>query len=302
MTDAPQFSTDLKVAKHRLKHEQRSLTIKRFLANKLAVCGLGLTVVICLIALLGPLISPHEPLDINPIDRLKPPSLEHWMGTDNFGRDIYVRVMYGTRASLLIGFSVAMLSSVIGVAIGLYSAYFKPLDHLLMRITDGLMAFPAILLAISVIAVFGPTTQNVILTLVVVYTPLIARVVRSNALVVKEQPYIEALHALGASRTRIIWRHIFPNTVSSLIVQASFVFAVSIITEAMLSFLGVGIPAPHPSLGNILYDGKNVITSAWWMTVFPGAMIIGIVLGQNILGDGLRDFLDPHTNKAVSKR
>ncbi|SFD79869.1 ABC transporter permease [Roseivivax sediminis] len=302
MTDTSRPDHDLRAAKTRLKNEQRALTLRRFMANRLAVCGLGLTVVICLLAFLGPLLTPHGPLDINPIDRLQPPSAEHWMGTDNFGRDIYVRVLHGTRASLLIGFSVALLSSLIGVAIGLYSAYFKLLDHVLMRITDGLMAFPAILLAISVIAVFGPTTRNVILTLVVVYTPLIARVVRSNALVVKEQPYIESLRALGSSRTRIIWRHIFPNTVSSLIVQASFVFAVAIITEAMLSFLGVGIPAPHPSLGNILYDGKNVITSAWWMTVFPGAMIIGVVLGQNILGDGLRDFLDPHTNKAVSKR
>jgi len=301
MTDTPDTAQTLQAVKAQLKREQRALTFKRFTANGLAMAGLSLTLTICLLAFLGPLLTSYGPLDINPINRLKPPSSENWMGTDNFGRDIYVRVLHGTRASLMIGFSVALISSFIGVVIGLYAAYFKFLDHVLMRITDGLMAFPAILLAISVIAVFGPTIQNVILTLVFVYTPLIARVVRSNALVVKEQPYIESLRALGAGRVRIIWRHIFPNTISSLIVQASFVFAVAIITEAMLSFLGVGIPAPYPSLGNILYDGKNVITTAWWMTLFPGAMIIGLVLGQNILGDGLRDFLDPHTNKAVSK-
>tara|TARA_R110000796_G_scaffold11570_1_gene39175 strand:+ start:9428 stop:10321 length:894 start_codon:yes stop_codon:yes gene_type:complete len=293
---------DLNELQLRLKREQRSLNIRRFLSNKLALTGFIITVAVIFAAFAGPFSTAHGPLDINPINRLQGPSWEHWMGTDNFGRDIFSRVLHGTQASLYIGFSVAFLSSILGATIGLYAAHFKLLDHILMRINDGLMAFPAILLAISVIAVFGPSAQNVILTLVVVYTPLIARVVRSAALVVKEQPYIEALRSVGAGKTRIIWQHVFPNTLSALIVQASFVFAVAIITEAMLSFLGVGIPAPNPSLGNILYDGKNVITRAWWMTIFPGMMLVALVLGQNLFGDGLRDYLDPHTNKAAAKK
>lgn len=288
--------------RRRLLREQRQMNLRRFMSNKLALNGAVVTAMVTIIAFVGPILVPYGPLDINPINRLQPPSLEHWMGTDNFGRDIFSRVLYGTQASLYIGFSVAFLSGLLGTIMGLYAAYYKVLDHVLMRINDGLMAFPAILLAIAVIAVFGPSAKNVILTLAVVYTPLIARVVRSSALVIREQAYIEALHSLGASKTRIIWGHVFPNTLSTLIVQTSFVFAIAIITEAMLSFLGVGIPAPNPSLGNILYDGKNVITTAWWMTVFPGMMIVSLVLGQNLFGDGLRDFLDPHTSKVVSKK
>src|SRR5699024_3438965 len=162
------------------------------------------------------------------------------------------------------------------------SAYYRPLDHILMRIIDGLMAFPSILLAIAIMAVMGPNTKNVVIALTVVYAPLIARVVRSSALTIKEQTYVEALRSIGARSTRIIWGHIAPNTISPLIVQATFIFAISIINEAMLSFLGAGVPAPEPSLGNILYDGKNVITKAWWMTVFPGGAIILITLGLNI--------------------
>lgn len=183
------------------------------------------------------------------------------------------------------------------MVIGLYSAYNRYLDHVLMRICDGLMAFPAILLAIAIMAALGPKTVNVIAALSFVMIPTVARVIRSAALVVKEQTYIEALKSQGASGIRIIWVHIAPNTISQLIIQLTYVFAISIIIEASLSFLGVGIPAPDPSWGNIIYEGKAVIYNAWWMTVFPGMFIILAVLALNLFGDGLRDLLDPHSKK-----
>ncbi|GAE27577.1 dipeptide transport system permease protein DppC [Halalkalibacter wakoensis JCM 9140] len=198
---------------------------------------------------------------------------------------------------MLVGFTVTLLSGVIGTIVGLYASYYRFLDHILMRICDGLMSFPSVLLAIALVAAMGPRMENVIIALSIVFFPLIARVVRSSAIVVREQTYIEALKSMGASSWRIIWLHIAPNTTSPLIIQATFIFAISLVIEAMLSFLGAGIPAPHPSLGNILYDGKNVITTAWWMTVFPGGAIIMIVLALNLFGDGLRDFLDPHSNR-----
>ncbi|WP_323657415.1 ABC transporter permease [Lysinibacillus xylanilyticus] len=202
--------------------------------------------------------------------------------------------MYGARVSLVIGFSVALLTSIFGTIVGLYAAYFKKLDSLLMRTADGLMAFPAILLAIAIMASLGANLVNVIIALTIVFTPLVARTIRSSALIVKEQTYIEALRAQGANSTRIIWSNIFPNVISPLIVQATFIFADAIIVEAALSFLGAGIPAPEPSWGNLLYDGKTVIFNAWWMTVFPGIAIMLTVLGLNLFGDGLRDLLDPH--------
>lgn len=289
---------DTKKIEHELKKEQRNLTKRRFFGNKLAVTGTLIIFFAVLVSIFAPFIAVHDPYEVNPLNRLMPPSAEHFFGTDNFGRDLFSRVVYGTQVSMIVGFSVAVISSLIGTAIGLYASYYRFLDHLFMRISDGLMAFPAILLAISIMAAMGPSTKNVIIALSIVFIPLIARIVRSAGLVVKEQTYIEALRSLGASSTRIVWRHMLPNVLSPLIVQASFVFAISIITEAMLSFLGAGVPAPDPSIGNILYDGKNVIMTAWWMTLFPGGAIILIVLGLNLFGDGLRDLLDPHTNQA----
>ena len=182
------------------------------------------------------------------------------------------------------------------MTIGLYAAWYPVLDHILMRICDGLSAIPSTLLAIALMAVLGSSTFNVILALSIVYIPRMARISRSAALVVKEQTYIEALRSQGASPARIIWRHIAPNILSPVVVQASYNFANSIITEAALSFLGVGVPAPQPSWGNILSEGREVITKAWWMVVYPGLATAVAVMGTNIFGDGLRDILDPHTN------
>lgn len=281
----------------KLRNEQRKLIWKRFLSNRLAMTGFIIIVITTLLGILAPIISSYTPLEMSPVDRLKSPSADHLMGTDNFGRDLFSRTLYGIRASLFVGFMVTLFSNILGTIIGLYAAYYKPLDHLFMRICDGLMAFPAILLAIAIVASLGPKASNVVIALTIVFTPTIARIIRSSALVVREQTYIEAMKSMGASSFRIIWLHIFPNIVSPLIVQSTFVFALTIIVEAALSFLGAGVPAPAPSLGNILYDGKSVLQTAWWVSVFPGAAVILIVLGLNLFGDGLRDVLDPYDNK-----
>lgn len=277
--------------------EQRKRLRRRFLRSRQAVIGFVIIAMATLCAVLAPVITTYTPLEMNPADRLQPPSADHLIGTDHLGRDLFSRMVFGIQVSMLMGFLVSIITSILGVMIGLYTAYYEKLDHWLMRILDGLMAFPAILLAIAIVAILGPKTYNVVLALTIVMTPYIARVVRSAALVVKEQTYIEAMKAMGASSTRIIWRHMFPNVTSHLIIQTTLVFAVSIITEAALSFLGAGVPAPAPSLGNILYDGKNVIQIAWWVTLYPGIAVVLLVLGLNLFGDGLRDVLDPQSNK-----
>lgn len=277
-----------------LKAEQRALRFRRVKSNYGLIIGATIIVLFIIIALIGPYFTSFGPYDMKVVDRLQAPSSEHLLGTDEFGRDVLTRVMYGARVSISVGLTVALLSSILGLVIGAYAAFYKTLDHILMRICDGLIAIPGILLAIALMAALGASATNVIIALTIVFTPNIARIVRSSALVIREQTYIEAMHAQGASHTRIIWRHIVPNTLSPLLVQATFVFAEAIISEAALSFLGAGIPAPEPSWGNILQAGKLVIYKAWWMVVFPGIAVVLSVLSLNLLGDGLRDYLDPH--------
>lgn len=295
---AIESNIELSSVKQNLKKQQRQLFIRRLLSNKLMVTGGIIIIFLTFVTVFGPLLVSYDPYEMEVTSRLQAPGGEHLLGTDNFGRDLMTRIAYGARVSMGVGFSVAILSSMLGLIVGLYASYYRTLDHILMRISDGLMAIPGILLAIALMAALGPRTENVIIALSIVFTPYIARVVRSAALVVREETYIEAMHAQGASTWRIIWRHIMPNTISPLVVQATFVFADSIITEAALSFLGAGVPAPDPSWGNILYDGKLVIFNAWWMTVFPGIMIVLSVLGLNLLGDGLRDLIDPHVSRS----
>ncbi|MFD1038964.1 ABC transporter permease [Virgibacillus byunsanensis] len=284
----------LSEVKYNFKKQQRKLFINRLVSNKLMVTGGTILIFLTIMALLGPLIVSYNPYEMVVSDRLQGPNAEHLLGTDNFGRDLLSRIAYGAQTTLGVGLAVATLSSIFGMIIGLYASYYRFLDHILMRISDGLMSIPAILLAIALMAALGPMTINVIIALSIVYTPYVARVIRSSALVVREQTYIEAMEAQGASSWRIIWRHIMPNTISPLVIQATFIFAEAIIVEAALSFLGAGVPAPDPSWGNILYDGKIVIFNAWWMTVFPGITIALSVLGLNLLGDGFRDLIDPH--------
>lgn len=294
-------NVELSQIKHTLKKEQRRLFYRRFLANKMMLTGSLVIILITVLAIIGPYLVSYDPYEMEPANRLQPPGQEHILGTDNFGRDLLTRIIYGAQVSIGVGFSVTIVASVIGMMIGLYASYYRVLDQILMRVCDGLMAIPGILLAIALVAALGPRKENVIIALGIVFIPYVARIVRSAALVVREETYIEAMKAQGASTARIIWLHIAPNTLSPLVVQATFVFADAIITEAALSFLGAGVPTPDPSWGNILYDGKMVIFKAWWMTVFPGILIILTVMGLNFWGDGVRDMVDPHSNHTFKR-
>lgn len=284
------------------KKEQRTVTLRKLKTNISLLTGGLIFIVLAFLAIFGPIIIQIDPYEMNVANRLAAPSSAHWFGTDEFGRDLFTRILYGARVSLFVGVTVAVLSSVFGLIIGLYASYYSVLDHILMRISDGLIAIPGILLAIALMAALEPSAGNVIIALVIVFTPHIARVVRSSALAVKEQTYIEAMHAQGASNTRIIALHILPNVLSPLLVQGTFVFADAIISEAALSFLGAGVPPPGPSWGNILQAGKLVIYNAWWVVAVPGIFIVLAVLSLNLLGDGLRDFLDPRTKNIPVKR
>ncbi|KUK72266.1 MAG: Binding-protein-dependent transport systems inner membrane component [Clostridiales bacterium 38_11] len=280
--------------RNRLLNQQRKLQRRKILSNRSLLIGALILLAMVLIAVLAPFIAPYSPSDMNVPNRLMPPSAQHLLGTDEFGRDLLTRVMYGARVSMFVGLAVSILSSVFGLIIGLYASYFKTLDHILMRISDGLIAIPGILLAIALMAALGGSIWNVVIALTVVFTPSIARVVRSSAVVIREQAYIEAVYMQGAGHFRILWGNIAPNVLSPLLIQATFIFASAILSEAALSFLGAGIPAPEPSWGNILQASKLVINKAWWVAVFPGVMLILSVLSLNLLGDGLRDYFDPH--------
>ena len=284
--------SDLAPIRRELQREERALIMRRFSHNRLAIYGLVIVATVILMSLLASVIAPEGPYVMVVSQRLMKPCAEHLFGTDTFGRDLLARVVYGARISMQIGASVAILSLVAGMLIGLYASYYSFLDSLLMRLCDGISSIPAILLAIAFMAVLGPSPKNVVFSLSMVYIPSVARIARSKALEVKELTFIESMRCLGASPTRIICRHIAPNVLSPVIVQASFVFAKAIVTEAALSFLGVGVPVPTPSWGNILMEGKTVIFKAWWMVVFPGGITALSVLGLNMLGDGLRDALD----------
>ena len=287
---------DLSLQKKKLAQEQFEIRLKKFTHNRASVFGLAVVTLVIVLAVFAPLIALHDPLAMNTADRLKGISAEHWFGTDNMGRDVFARVLYGARISLTVGFTVGLVSGFLGLVIGLYASTNKLADNILMRVCDGLKAIPSTLLAITMMAVLGADIKNVIISLIVVNIPNMARLARSQALVVKEQTYIEAMRCLGSSQKRILWAHIVPNILSPMIVQMTFVFASAIITEAALSVLGAGVPAPAPSWGNILKEGKDVIYTAWWMILFPGVFTALTVLGLNLLGDGVRDLMDPKSN------
>ncbi len=277
--------------------EQRQIRNERILSNPGLIVGLVVFSIIVLLAIFVPMISEVDPNAMEATNRLQPPSAEHFFGTDEFGRDLFIRVLYGARVSLMVGLSVAFFSCVIGTIIGIYASYFKILDHILMRICEGLIAIPGILLAIALTAALGASNKNLIIALTIVYTPSVARTVRASALVVKEQMYVESARVQGASDFRILWKLILPGVISPLTVQASYIFAQAIISEASMSFLGAGIPAPAASWGNILEASKSVLTKAPWTAVAPGLFVILCVLSLNLLGDGLRDYLDPRVGK-----
>lgn len=256
-----------------------------------AIGGSVLCVVV-IMALIAPLIA-GDPLRINPINRLKPPSAEFWFGTDFLGRDIYARTIYGARISLAVGFAVAFISTLIGLVIGMVAGYMRWVDAIVMRIMDGLMAIPGVLLAIALIALAGASLTNVIIAISIPEIPRVVRLVRSVVLQIRELPYVEAAVSVGSPTWKILTRHILPNTIAPLIVQATFVCASAVVVEAILSFLGAGTPPETPSWGNVMAEGRSYFQFASWIIFFPGLFLAITVLAVNMLGDGLRDSLDP---------
>lgn len=255
--------------------------------------GIAILVIIGLAAIFAPFITPFDPGKLAIADRLKPPSGVHFFGTDEFGRDIFTRVLFAGRISMTVGISVAVLSSFFGVIFGLLAGFFRRLDAPISRIVDAMMAFPDILLAIALVAALGGSVFNVIIALTIVYTPRVARIVRASTLVIRELTYVEAARALGVSTWRILTNHVLRNIVSPLIVQATFVVAFAILAEASLSFLGAGVPQDVPTWGSMVSAGQARLQQAWWAAVFPGIFLFATVLAINLIGDALRDALDP---------
>ena len=267
--------------------------------HPIILAGIVLLGLMVLVAIASPLFATHDPVRLDPIQRLAPPSAEHWFGTDQLGRDVYSRVIYGSRISLIVGFSVAALSTVLGLVIGLVTGFLPRVDAVVMRVMDGLMAIPTVLLAIALISLSKSSVENVIIAITIPEIPRIVRLVRGVVLTLREQIFIDAAVTLGARLPRILFFHIMPNTVAPLIVQATYVCASAIIIEAILSFLGAGTPPDVPSWGNIMAEGRTYVMIAFWILLFPGMFLTVMVLGVNLLGDGLRDTLDPRLRRST---
>jgi peptide/nickel transport system permease protein len=260
--------------------------------NPTIAFGVFMLAVLATIALIAPWIS-GDPFKLASINRLRPPSQRFWFGTDQFGRDVFARTMHGARVSLMVGFVVAAISCAVGLLLGLLCGYFRRVDALLMRVMDGLMAIPSLLLAIALITLTRPGLAIVILAIIIPEVPRIVRVVRSLVLSIRSQPYIESAIAGGTRGAKLLLRHILPNTLAPLIVQGSYVFASAMLIEAGLSFIGAGVPPETPSWGNIIAQGRSFFQLAPWTILIPGCFLAVAVLAVNMLGDGLRDRLDP---------
>jgi len=265
------------------------------LNNMSIVFGGTLVVIMVLIACFASLITSQDPTAIAPIERLKPPSLDHWFGTDVVGRDVFARVVYGSRVSLIVGIGVAVLSTVVGTAIGLVSGFVRWSESSIMRVIDGMMSIPPVLLAVALMSLTQGSIYNVIFAISLSEIPRMARLVRSVVLSLREQAYVESAVSAGASSLRIIFYHILPNTMAPLIVQATFVFASAMLVEAILSFIGAGVPPSTPSWGNIMADGRTLWLVKPYLIFFPAFFLSLTVLGVNVLGDGLRDAIDPRS-------
>ena len=287
--------------------------VKRLLRNPSVLIGGAMLVLIALMGLAAPWLSSMNPADINPSNRNKLPGFETTtrdddgnkitqvarMGTDSLGRDIYTRVVWGARVSLTVGLAVAVLSVAIGRAIGVGAGYFRTLDGVVMRVMDGLMAVPAILVAIALVSLSGASLMTVIVAVTIPEIPRVVRLVRAIVLSIREEPYVEAAISVGTPTLKVLWRHVLPNTIAPLIVQATFIAGSAILLEAALSFLGVGIPPEIPTWGNIMAEGRSVFQILPHNILYPAAFLTLTVLAVNMLGDGLRDTLDPRMAKRV---
>jgi peptide/nickel transport system permease protein len=261
--------------------------------NPTMMAGGLLLLFMVLLAVFAPYLRTVNPIEMKPAERLRAPSGGHWFGTDMYGRDSFSRVIYGSRVSLFVGLVVGAITSGVGLAIGLLSGYLRRLDNVIMRAMDGIMALPDLLLAISFVALTGASVRNVIIALVIPQIPRVVRLVRGIVLTLREQPFIEAAQVLGSRLSRVLLRHLLPNTLAPLIVQSTYVMASAILIEAGLSFLGAGTPPEIPSWGNIMAEARSYVRVAFWLLLFPGLFLATTVLSINLVGDGLRDMLDP---------
>ncbi len=269
---------------------------RRLKRNKMALFGLGILVVLVLLAIFADVIADYDNVVIkqNLSQRLQGPSRAHWLGTDEFGRDIFARLIHGTRVSLQVGIIAVGISIIIGGILGAIAGYYGgKLDNTIMRIMDIFLAVPSILLAIAIVSALGPSIINLMLAISISSVPSYARIVRASVLSIRDQEFIEAAKAIGASNTRIIFKHIIPNSLAPVIVQATLGVASAILSTAGLSFIGLGIQPPAPEWGSMLSGGRQYLRYAWWVTTFPGVAIMITILSLNLLGDGLRDALDP---------
>lgn len=267
---------------------------KKLAKNKAAMVGAFIVLIFAILAILAPYIAPHDPIHIEMSKKLQTPSAEHWLGTDDKGRDILSRILYGARISLSVGILSTILGAAVGVIMGIVAGYYgRWIDSLIMRICDVLLAFPGILLALAIVSILGASTTNVVIAVAFFAVPTFARIVRGSTLSVKKLEYIDAIRAMGSSDIRIIFKHILPNIVSPIIVQATLYIASAIITASALSFLGMGTQPPTPEWGMMLSQGRSYVAQAPHLTLFPGIVILIVVIGFNLFGDGLRDALDP---------
>jgi len=289
---------DLLVARRRttVRDSQWRIAARHFKRNRVALAGLAVIVVLYLAALLAPLIAPYDPIAIGDLVEtgFLPPSREHWLGTDRFGRDVFSRILYGARVSLSIGFIATAISVTVGLLLGAVAGYVGGrVDAVIMRFTDMVLAFPRLILLILVVALFEPSLSVIIIVLGLTQWPGTTRIVRGDVLSLREREFIHAARALGMSGPRIILRHLVPNVLAPVIVAATLGIGNTIVLEAGLSFLGLGVPEPAPSWGKMVAEGSEVLFNAWWLATFPGLAIVVTVLAFNLVGDGLRDALDP---------
>jgi len=276
-----------------------SIILHKLFRRRLVLVGAVILGIVAVLAIFAPWITPYDPMALKILDRLQSPRAAHWFGTDELGRDVFSRVIFGARYSLMIGAMVVLISMTGGVLLGLVAGFFRHLDGPIMRLVDAMMSFPDILLAIALVAVLGASMTNVILALSIVYTPRVARVVRASTLVVRELLFVEAARALGVSTWRILFIHILNNIASPILVQATFIFAYAVLAEAGLSFLGVGVPPALPTWGTMIASSQQFAHQAIWLVVFPGIAIILSALSLQMVGDGFRDLLDPKLRKAM---
>ncbi|SEH74577.1 peptide/nickel transport system permease protein [Mycolicibacterium rutilum] len=281
----------------------RTSSWRLLMANPVTVVSVALLVVIAFVAVTANWIAPYGINDVDVPNALRPPSGAHWFGTDELGRDVFSRVLVATQASMRVAVISVAFAVVVGVTVGVVSGYRGGwLDTVFMRVVDVMFAFPVLLLALAVVAILGPGVTTTILAIGIVYTPIFARVARASTMSVRVEPFVSVSRSMGTGHLYILGRHIVPNIAGPLVVQTSLSLAFAILSEAALSFLGLGIQPPQPSLGRMIFDSQGFVTLAWWMAVFPGAAIFVAVLAFNLLGDGLRDVLDPKQRTMIEAR